>query len=65
MNPPICINQECVLFSSLVVILAFIFALIEIEMEGKHGWGEKLPTPNLYTTIIVHIVNIFFILSRG
>ena len=47
--PSICMNNSCVLFSVLVVILAVIFALIEIEIEGKKGWGEELPTPYLWS----------------
>ena len=27
-----------------VVVLAAIYALMEIEMEGKHGWAKNLPT---------------------
>ena len=27
-----------------VLTLAFVYALIEIEMEGKHGWAKNLPT---------------------
>ena len=45
--PSICMNNRCILFSVLVVILAVIFALIEIEIEGKKGWGTDLPTPYL------------------
>ena len=30
----------------LVIILALIFACIEIEIEGPCGWADKLPTPS-------------------
>lgn len=30
--------------SVIVFIISFLYALIEIEMEGKHGWGRYLPT---------------------
>lgn len=30
--------------ASLIFISAVLFSLIEIEIEGKHGWAEKLPT---------------------
>ncbi len=29
---------------------SFCFAKVEIAIEGKHGWGEKLPTWRLPTT---------------
>ena len=28
-------------------VMSTIFALIEIEIEGKHGWAKKLPTTNI------------------
>ena len=31
-------------FLLFVVIAAALFAKIEIEIEGPHGWAEKLPT---------------------
>ena len=47
-------------------IFAILFALLEIEMEGKHGWAEKLPTVasglgmftmyHIYMNIIVILV---------
>ena len=50
-NVPIpCINNKCILFSILLVFLSLIFALIEIELEGKYGWSEQTPTPNLGST---------------
>jgi hypothetical protein len=38
------------------VLLAFILAKVEINIEGKHGWAEKLPTwrkKNRFTKIIL------------
>ena len=36
---------SCVLFDSLFVcLLAFVYSLMEIEMEGAYGWAKKLPT---------------------
>jgi hypothetical protein len=29
----------------LLCLLALVFALVEIEIEGRYGWAEKLPTP--------------------
>ena len=50
-NIPIpCMNNKCILFSVMLVLLSLIFALIEIELEGKYGWGEQTPTPNLGST---------------
>ena len=34
------------MFAILVIILALIFACIEIEIEGPCGWADKLPTPS-------------------
>ena len=31
-------------FLFFVVVAAFLFAKIEIEIEGRHGWAENLPT---------------------
>ena len=31
-------------FLLLILWAAFVFAKLEIEIEGKHGWAEKLPT---------------------
>jgi hypothetical protein len=28
----------------LVFVLAFLFAAVEVEIEGAHGWAERLPT---------------------
>ena len=43
--PSVCSNEWCVMFTILTVILALIFACIEIEIEGPCGWADKLPTP--------------------
>ena len=32
------------LFVLFILIAAFVFAKLEIEVEGPHGWAEKLPT---------------------
>jgi hypothetical protein len=31
-------------FPLFILVAAFIFAKLEIEIEGPHGWAEKLPT---------------------
>lgn len=43
---------------------ALIYALIEIEMEGKHGWAEKLPTAKkvIGTFTLYHIYMMVFLL---
>jgi hypothetical protein len=33
-----------ILFLVFVAVAALIFAKLEIEIEGPHGWAEKLPT---------------------
>jgi hypothetical protein len=32
------------LLLSWLVVLGFVFAKVEIQIEGDHGWAEKLPT---------------------
>ena len=32
------------LYFEIGVIVAIFFALLEIQIEGKHGWAKKLPT---------------------
>ncbi len=27
-----------------ILLLAFVFAKVEVQIEGRHGWAEKLPT---------------------
>ena len=44
--PAVCNNSWCIMFAILVIILALIFACIEIEIEGPCGWADKLPTPS-------------------
>ena len=44
-NP--CSDNKCIFFIILLITLSFLFALIEIELEGKFGWAEQTPTPNL------------------
>ena len=44
--PAVCTNEWCVMFTLLTVMLAIIFACIEIEIEGPCGWADKLPTPS-------------------
>ena len=36
--------MEYLLFALFVLVTAFTFARVEIEIEGPHGWAEKLPT---------------------
>ncbi|MFH1536873.1 MAG: hypothetical protein ABID45_02730 [Patescibacteria group bacterium] len=36
--------MEHLLFFLYIIILSTLFAKIEIEIEGKFGWAEKLPT---------------------
>ncbi|MFC1686997.1 hypothetical protein ACFL0L_00250 [Patescibacteria group bacterium] len=32
------------LFFAFLIATSFAFAKIEVEVEGKHGWAEKMPT---------------------
>jgi hypothetical protein len=46
--------MEHLIFFSFVIITSWIFALFEIQIEGKFGWAEKVPTwrvENIYTNI--------------
>jgi len=43
--PAVCAGEWCMMFTILTVLLALIFACIEIEIEGPCGWADKLPTP--------------------
>ncbi len=35
---------KAVLFMSFLTIICFLYAKIEIEIEGEHGWAQNLPT---------------------
>lgn len=63
--PAVCNNSWCSMFAILTVILALIFACIEIEIEGPCGWADKLPTPstgpNRKSLTIYHYL-IFFLM---
>jgi hypothetical protein len=47
-KPPISINlprfMEHAIFIGFLLLVAWVFALWEIQIEGKHGWAENLPT---------------------
>tara|TARA_Y100001972_G_scaffold116043_1_gene153435 strand:- start:1262 stop:1915 length:654 start_codon:yes stop_codon:yes gene_type:complete len=49
-KPNPCSDNKCIFFAIILVILSFLFALIEIELEGKFGWSEQTPTPNIGST---------------
>lgn len=54
-----------VLFDSLFVcLLAFVYSLMEIEMEGAYGWAKKLPTTKnvLGTFTLYHLYMIAFLM---
>lgn len=36
--------MEHLLFASFLFFAAFVFAKLEIQIEGPHGWAAKLPT---------------------
>ena len=44
-------------FLVFIVLYSFIKAYFEVQIEGRHGWAEKLPTwkwgPNKYTRIFM------------
>ena len=48
-----------------ITIYAILFSLLEIEIEGKHGWAKKLPTPPIFYTLTTYhmIMNIMVILT--
>jgi hypothetical protein len=37
-------------YFSLALCISVVFALFEIQIEGKNGWAEKLPTWKFYKT---------------
>jgi len=37
-------TRSAVVLELFILVAAFIFAKLEIEIEGPHGWAEKLPT---------------------
>ena len=39
-------GDNCMYLNIFIVFAAFIFAIIEIEIEGRYGWGKNLPTPH-------------------
>ena len=50
-----------------VFIVSIIYSLIEIEMEGKHGWCKNLPTAKkvvssftLYHLLMMSLILILF-----
>ena len=36
--------MEHLIFFAFLLTTSLLFALLEIQIEGKHGWAEKLPT---------------------
>jgi hypothetical protein len=36
--------MQVILFVLFLLVLSFIFAKVEIAVEGSHGWAERLPT---------------------
>ena len=44
MGYPVESMLNLLVFPAFIVGAAFIFAKLEIEIEGPHGWAEKLPT---------------------
>jgi hypothetical protein len=50
MAKTLCSDHTCLRYTAFIVLVAFLYACIEIEIEGKHGWAEKLPTARLTNT---------------
>ncbi len=47
--------MEHLIFAGFVLVSALLFALVEIQIEGPHGWAERLPTwriENRWTRLI-------------
>ena len=53
--------MEHLLFFLYIIILSTLFAKIEIEVEGKFGWAEKLPT---WKTSADHWISKYFLSGR-
>lgn len=45
--PNVCKKKWCIPFTILLLLSALLYSLIEIEIEGKNGWGKQLPTANI------------------
>ncbi len=66
-TPSVCASSWCTIFAFFIVFSSFIFACIEIELEGRDGWAIDLPTPNIgkhfqYLTLY-HVFMFIFIFS--
>ena len=50
-----------------IMIYAILFSLLQIEMEGKYGWAENMPTPKFFYSFTLYhtIMNIIVILYYG
>ena len=55
-NPPVAALILRVLF---LFVYALLFALVEIEIEGPHGWAERLPTWFRITTPVARVYGLF------
>ena len=51
--------------SLFVFVYAVLFSLMEIEVEGKYGWCEKLPTPKFIGNFTIYhcIMNMIVIIT--
>ena len=47
-------------FLVFIVIAAFMFAKLEIEIEGRHGWAEKLPTWRIEHHVLLFVFHLPF-----
>jgi len=66
--PAVCAaDANCLWYASYIAFAAFVFAMIEIEIEGKHGWCENLPTPHIgsskHSLTVYHVLAFCFILT--
>ena len=66
-TPTICQYNYCKLFAIFVVFVSMIYAMIEIELEGKHGWAKTLHTVHITkdrkSLTYYHLLMFIFIFS--
>jgi hypothetical protein len=48
-------DTRLVFYFLIAILTSFIFALLEIQIEGEHGWAAKLPTWRFHPRLFKYI----------